>query len=62
MKDILDRRRHRFDALFALLTDQDTALVPQDPRLLRDAGLSETRARIEPSRITPLALVRRASR
>ncbi len=60
MTDILHHRHHRFDALFALLTGRDTALVPQAPHLLRDIGLADPVTPIEPSRMTPLALVFRA--
>lgn len=60
MNDILHHRRHRFDALFALLTGRDTALVPQTPHLLRDIGLAEPLKPVVPSRMTPLALAFRA--
>lgn len=39
MQDLLTTRRHRFDALFALLTGTRVAGLPRDPRLRRDIGL-----------------------
>lgn len=62
MTDILYHRRHRFDALFALLTGGENTGLPRNPRLRRDVGLSESVGRFEPSRITLAALVRRACR
>lgn len=60
MPSMLTRRRHRFDALFAVLTGRGTPLVPQDPRLRRDIGLSEPFAPVEPSHFTLAALAHHA--
>lgn len=60
MNDILHHRRHRFDALFALLTGRDIAPVPQTPQLLRDIGVAEPLTPVVPSCMTPLALAIRA--
>lgn len=49
MYDILTYRRHRFDALFTLLTGQGTRSLPQIAHLCRDVGLPEPAATIPPA-------------
>ncbi len=62
MNDIPRHRRHRFNALFTLLTGRGAAPPPRNPHLLRDVGLSEPAAPNQPSRITLMALAHRAIR
>lgn len=62
MPDTLYHRRHRFDALFAMLTGRGTAYLPQNAPRLRDVGLPETTTPIQPSRTTLMALADRPSR
>jgi hypothetical protein len=49
MHDILTYRRHRFDALFTLLTGQGTRSLPQIAHPCRDVGLPEPTPPIPPA-------------
>ena len=62
MHDILHHRRHRFDALFTLLTGHGARSLPQSAHLCRDVGLPEPTAPFQPSRIALMALAHHASR
>ncbi|MBI1418879.1 MAG: hypothetical protein GC146_16805 [Limimaricola sp.] len=62
MNDILHQRRHRFDALFGLLTGRGAAPLPPTAHLHRDVGLPEDSPQTLPSRITLHALAHRSFR